>query len=690
MPARRVTVSPQGLGLAIITAILPAGTPSVAYSFGLTSAGGTGATSWTLVSQTGLNTWSVSSSGVITGTPTHTEADTLTVSVVDSLLNHVTRTLSLTVGTPVSITTTSPLPGATQGIAYSDTMAATAGTAPYTWSLTSQTGSNTWAVSSAGVVTGTPSTLETDSLVIKVTDALGGTASGTFGLTVNAASSSFDRFIAPNGDDSNTGLLSSPWSITALNSKQSVYHGLKIGIIGDVAGVQTVYTFGTAAGVQTTLSSLATSANSVPNQDVTILQVNGGTSGAPTYVASCDSSGVYRAGWAIIDPSSGTVTPSGGGIQPVGPSMCVIGQSFYMSNAPLGNVPGNVGNVTLDGLVIRGGSYAGINFGDTKPNVNNCIVQNCQVYNCNCSTSGNNPGGITFANHTGTVVTNCLVYNCITTGGTEFPEGMAAIRSYSGLGMVVTGCTFTGCGMSIYMKDGHQYGTFSYNYLDCGLFGTSSNTGIGDFGLMAIVPGTGQTLTVHHNIIVGQGLRTFGDEHLQVTGAINVFQNTFYANSSMTTFSMFGAVAAVWYDPTTGAQGAAFNNNIVWYPGVAGPSNGGWTGAISYNPPTGVTPSQTNFNYYSTGMTFGTATAFTGAGGFTSWKGLGYDVNSILTGTTPFSGTPAVANAGSFAITGSATTASSTGGPVGALDGTGSVGSNLTQIAAFNYTQGPN
>jgi hypothetical protein len=166
-----------------------------------------------------------------------------------------------------------------------------------------------------------------------------------------------------------------------------------------------------------------------------------------------------------------------------------------------------------------------------------------------------------------------------------------------------------------------------------------------------------------------------GDEHLQVTGAINVFQNTFYATNNG---FAGGAVNAVWYDPTTGAQGAAFENNIVWYPGVAGSSNGGWTGAVSYNPPTGVTPSQTNFNYYSTGMTFGTATAFTGAGGFTSWKGLGYDVNSILTGTTPFSGTPALANPSSFAITGAALTASSSGGPVGALDGSGSIGSNLT------------
>src|SRR6185437_8478673 len=113
MPGRRVTVSPQGLGLAVATSALPNGTPSVAYSFQLVSAGGTGATTWTKVSQTGTNTWSVSSSGLITGTPTTQENDTITVAVVDSLLNHATRTLSLVVGVPFIITNASPLPNAT-------------------------------------------------------------------------------------------------------------------------------------------------------------------------------------------------------------------------------------------------------------------------------------------------------------------------------------------------------------------------------------------------------------------------------------------------------------------------------------------------------------------------------------------------------------------------------------------------
>ena len=105
-------------------------------------------------------------------------------------------------------------------------------------------------------MSGTPANLETDSLVIKVTDSVANTASGTFSLTVNPASGIvFDFFIAPNGDDNNVGSLASPWSITGLTNNQASYGNLgkKIGLIGDIAGTQTPFQFGTKGGLQTTI-----------------------------------------------------------------------------------------------------------------------------------------------------------------------------------------------------------------------------------------------------------------------------------------------------------------------------------------------------------------------------------------------------------------------------------------------------
>jgi len=90
-------------------------------------------------------------------------------------------------GIPPSITSPSTLTGGTQGSAYSYAMAATSGTPPYIWSLVSQTGTNSFAVSAAGVVSGPSTNVETDSLTIQVTDNNGMTATGVFSVSIAAA-----------------------------------------------------------------------------------------------------------------------------------------------------------------------------------------------------------------------------------------------------------------------------------------------------------------------------------------------------------------------------------------------------------------------------------------------------------------------------------------------------------------------
>lgn len=95
-------------------------------------------------------------------------------------------------GSTLSITTGTPLPSATQGSPYTTTFAATGGTPPYTWSIQSaspNTGSWFSLNASTGVGSGTPGTLETESIVIKVTDSATRTASKTFALTVSSSTS---------------------------------------------------------------------------------------------------------------------------------------------------------------------------------------------------------------------------------------------------------------------------------------------------------------------------------------------------------------------------------------------------------------------------------------------------------------------------------------------------------------------
>jgi large repetitive protein len=183
--------------LAITSTALPTGTIGAAYSYQLTSTGGTGAITWSLsagsLAGTGLT---LSSTGLLSGTPTATEtALSLTFQARDSATNQqqtVTKTLPLTVTNALAVTTTS-LTNATAGVAYNATLAAAGGSGTgYTWTVTSgATGTNSLAslnltVSSAGVINGTSTTAGTASFTVQVKDSSNNTASASFTITAYA------------------------------------------------------------------------------------------------------------------------------------------------------------------------------------------------------------------------------------------------------------------------------------------------------------------------------------------------------------------------------------------------------------------------------------------------------------------------------------------------------------------------
>jgi len=114
----------------------------------------------------------LSSAGVLSGTPTIAGSYSFTVQVADSELTPQTATQSFTVNVAalLSITTTS-LPAGTAAASYSAMLAATGGTTPYTWSLSSGTLPAGLTLSAAGVISGTPTTPGTYTITVKVTDA---------------------------------------------------------------------------------------------------------------------------------------------------------------------------------------------------------------------------------------------------------------------------------------------------------------------------------------------------------------------------------------------------------------------------------------------------------------------------------------------------------------------------------------
>jgi putative Ig domain-containing protein len=156
----------------ITTSSLPAGTQGVAYpSTTLQAQGGQTPYIW---SATGLPTGlSLSQAGVLSGTPTVSGPFSVVVTVKDGSSPQLTgtATLSLTIGaatTPLAISTSS-LPGGTQNSAYpSATLQAQGGTPPYTWTESGSLDGLT--LSSAGVLSGTPTSAGSFPVTFTVTD----------------------------------------------------------------------------------------------------------------------------------------------------------------------------------------------------------------------------------------------------------------------------------------------------------------------------------------------------------------------------------------------------------------------------------------------------------------------------------------------------------------------------------------
>ncbi|HTV50533.1 MAG TPA: putative Ig domain-containing protein, partial [Steroidobacteraceae bacterium] len=173
------------------TSALPGGVVGQAYSTTLSATGGKTPYTWTVTSGTLPNGLTLgSTTGTISGTPTATASAPVTFKVQDSSSpqQSTTVTLTLAVVSPVGITTSS-LPSALVGQAYSVTLAASGGTTPYSWSLSSGTLPSGLSLNGAtGAISGTPTATASTALTFKVQDSSSPQQSATLTLTLAVVS----------------------------------------------------------------------------------------------------------------------------------------------------------------------------------------------------------------------------------------------------------------------------------------------------------------------------------------------------------------------------------------------------------------------------------------------------------------------------------------------------------------------
>jgi hypothetical protein len=166
----------------VTTSTLPGGDVGVAYSQTLVGTGGAPTYSWT---ETGAlpSGITLSTGGLLAGTTT-AAANTypIVVTLTDSLGQTATKSLTLNIVADPTVTTAS-LPGGNLTVAYNQTLTGSGGTLPYTWA---ETGAlpNGLTLSSAGVLSGTPTETGTFPVTVTLTDSLAKTATMALSLVI--------------------------------------------------------------------------------------------------------------------------------------------------------------------------------------------------------------------------------------------------------------------------------------------------------------------------------------------------------------------------------------------------------------------------------------------------------------------------------------------------------------------------
>ncbi len=180
--------------ITLAPATVPGATVGVAYNQTITAAGGNGGYTFSLAAGALPPGVALSSAGVLSGTPTAPGSYSFNVKATDGFGFSGSQAYTVAVTAPTITLAPSTLPGSVVGVAYSQTMTASGGTGPYTYSLTAGALPPGVALSSAGALSGTTTTAGTFNFTVKATDAFGSSGTSAVSITVGAAAQAITNF----------------------------------------------------------------------------------------------------------------------------------------------------------------------------------------------------------------------------------------------------------------------------------------------------------------------------------------------------------------------------------------------------------------------------------------------------------------------------------------------------------------
>jgi len=188
--SRSYTLSIASPTLTITPPTLPAGIAGTAYSQTLSASGGTAPYSYTISAGALPAGLTLTTGGVLSGTPTVAGSFAFTVTATDSTAGvaaQVSYAYTLSVAAPTLVIAPPTLAAGTVGTGYSQTLSASGGTAPYSYSVSAGTLPAGLTLTAAGVLAGTPTAAGNAAFTVSVTDAHGFGAAQAYTLAIAAA-----------------------------------------------------------------------------------------------------------------------------------------------------------------------------------------------------------------------------------------------------------------------------------------------------------------------------------------------------------------------------------------------------------------------------------------------------------------------------------------------------------------------
>jgi hypothetical protein len=209
-----LAVAPPGCPtITLAPATLPIGRVGVAYSQQITASGGTGPYTFSVVSGTLPVGMTLSSGGLLSGTPSTVGFPPITIAATDG--NGCPGVIPFVVAAatcPVITLSPATLPLGNLGVPYSQQITPSGGTGPYVFTVVSGTLPTGLTLSSGGLLSGTPTTLGSSPVTIQATDANGCPGVITFAMAGAGAAAGIPTL-------SGWGLL----TLTALIGLASIY-----------------------------------------------------------------------------------------------------------------------------------------------------------------------------------------------------------------------------------------------------------------------------------------------------------------------------------------------------------------------------------------------------------------------------------------------------------------------------------